>query len=212
MDACLGMGKGRRVAPTPNQTPTTGTAEESTSSMQLGRLGLLGLTKEPSQAVQLRQVRSEPPKPTNRQSWFCVFVSPSHLLCNCLQLQRHAAMDFLKNALDMLPRKLRTRASGVSGRSSEQAVLGLGTTKTAVSLLCAACSLQTGSGVSELPYYGLSPPVYPSRKILPPFLSPRDGPWTRPRRTNTAPKHMAKAPQMSDGPTPSATHGVWSSR
>ncbi|KAK4150653.1 putative beta-glucosidase M [Chaetomidium leptoderma] len=43
--------------------------------------------------------------------------------------------------------------------SREQAVLS---TKTAVTLFCAACSLQTGSEVSELPYYGLSPPVYPS--------------------------------------------------
>ncbi len=76
-------------------------------------------------------------------------------------------MDFLKNAYDMLPRKLRTR---VSGGPSEQAVLGLSTTKTAVSLLCAACSLQTGSGPSELPYYGLSPPVYPSREIFLLFL------------------------------------------
>ncbi len=104
-------------------------------------------------------------------------IISSATLCNS---NGHAAMDFLKNAFDMLPRKLRTRAAGVSGRSSEQAVLGLGTTKTAVSLLCAACSLQTGSGVSELPYYGLSPPVYPSRKLFPPFLSPRHVPWTRP--------------------------------
>ena len=168
--------KGRGVAPTPNQTPTTGTAEESTSSMQLGAAGADKRT-QPGGSVTSSQVGTPNPKPNK---------PPILVLCFCLaksstlQIQRHAPMDFLKNALDMLPRKLRTRASGVSGRSSEQAVLSLGTTKTAVSLLCAACSLQTGSGVSELPYYGLSPPVYPSRKILPSFLSPRHVPWTRP--------------------------------
>ncbi len=120
-------------------------------------------------------------------------------------------MDFLKNAYEMLPRKLRARVAGVSGAPSEQAVLGLSTTKTAVSLLCAACSLQTGSGVSELPYYGLSPPVYPPRETFFFLTLISSCPLNR-TSTNTAPKHSAKAPPMSAGPTPSATHGVWSSR
>ncbi len=83
--ACLGLGKGRRVAPTPNQTPTT--AEESTSTMQLGAFGCgqqqLGLTKEPSQAVQLRQIQASR-NPQNQQTanlGFWGFVSPSHLFC-----------------------------------------------------------------------------------------------------------------------------------
>ncbi|KAK4133735.1 glycoside hydrolase family 3 protein [Trichocladium antarcticum] len=49
-------------------------------------------------------------------------------------------------------------------------------TKTAVSsLLCAAgCSMQPGSDVSELPYYGRSPPVYPS----PPGNGSTNSRWT----------------------------------
>jgi beta-glucosidase len=73
-------------------------------------------------------------------------------------------MDFLRSAYDMLPRRLRS-----SQGPPEQAVLSI---KKTASLLCATCSLQTGSGVSELPYYGLSPPVYPSRNVSQPPLSP----------------------------------------
>jgi len=49
-------------------------------------------------------------------------------------------------------------------RHAGQAVLS---TKTAVtSVLCATCSLNTGpEAASELPYYGRSPPVYPSREF-----------------------------------------------
>jgi beta-glucosidase len=69
-------------------------------------------------------------------------------------------MELLKSAFDLLPRKFRRSP----GPGSEQVILS--TKKvTAATLLCAACSLQTGSGVSELPYYGRSPPVYPSRKV-----------------------------------------------
>ncbi|KAK4034854.1 putative beta-glucosidase M [Parachaetomium inaequale] len=66
-------------------------------------------------------------------------------------------MDLLKSAFDMLPRRRRRSP----GSGSEQAVLS---TKTAAALLCAACSphAQTGSGGSELPYYGRSPPFCPS--------------------------------------------------
>jgi len=50
------------------------------------------------------------------------------------------------------------------------------TLKGAVSLLSAASSLNFGTslpgqdGVSELPFYGLSPPVYPSRELIPPHI------------------------------------------
>lgn len=61
-------------------------------------------------------------------------------------------MDLLRSAYDMLPRR------------QEQRVLS---TKTvAVTLLCSACSPRTGNEVSELPYYGLSPPVYPCKLLL----------------------------------------------
>ncbi|KAK4126918.1 glycoside hydrolase family 3 protein [Parathielavia appendiculata] len=63
-------------------------------------------------------------------------------------------MDFLKRAYGMLPDMLRS-----SRGPPEQTVLSI---KTAATLLCATCSLQSSSGASELPYYGLSPPVYPS--------------------------------------------------
>ncbi|KAK4237313.1 putative beta-glucosidase M [Achaetomium macrosporum] len=62
-------------------------------------------------------------------------------------------MEFLKSAYNMLP-----HIRGARG-PAEQAVLS---TKTAISSFCAACSLHAGSGVAGLPYYGLSPPVYPS--------------------------------------------------
>ena len=74
-------------------------------------------------------------------------------------------MDFLKNTYNnMMPRSLWDWRD-----SAEQTVLS--TKKAAVSLLCAACSVQTGSNVSELPYYGRSPPIYPSRNssLFPPF-------------------------------------------
>ncbi|KAK4099436.1 glycoside hydrolase family 3 protein [Parathielavia hyrcaniae] len=58
------------------------------------------------------------------------------------------------HAYGMLPDMLRS-----SRGPPEQAVLSI---KTAATLLCATCATQTGSGASELPYYGLSPPVYPS--------------------------------------------------
>lgn len=69
-------------------------------------------------------------------------------------------MEYLKAVYHMLPRSLRGDSDG---RPAEQAVLS---TKTAVSLLCASCSINTGSDVSELPYYGRSPPVYPSRNVF----------------------------------------------
>jgi hypothetical protein len=103
-------------------------------------------------------------------------------------------------ALPSPRRRLRSPGSG-----SEQAVLS---TKTAATLLCAACSphMQTGSGGSELPYYGRSPPVYPSRKAFSPTVSAKPAPLTR-RRT---PKHPAMAPQMSDGLPHTAMPGTWS--
>ena len=70
--ACLGTGKGRGVAPTPNQTPTTGTAEESTSSMQLGAAGADKRT-QPGGSVTSSQVGT--PK-TNKP--------PILVLCFCL--------------------------------------------------------------------------------------------------------------------------------
>ncbi|KAK3906068.1 putative beta-glucosidase M [Staphylotrichum tortipilum] len=70
-------------------------------------------------------------------------------------------MDLLKSAYGMLPRRLLgSRSFRGPTERGEQVVLS---TKTAVSsLLCAAGSLQPCSDVSELSYYGLSPPVYPS--------------------------------------------------
>ncbi|KAK4145633.1 putative beta-glucosidase M [Dichotomopilus funicola] len=69
-------------------------------------------------------------------------------------------MELLRGAYNLLPRKPWGSSSHRS--RSDQAVLS---TKTAATLLCAACSphVQTGHDTpSELPYYGLSPPVYPS--------------------------------------------------
>ncbi|AEO64446.1 glycoside hydrolase family 3 protein [Thermothielavioides terrestris NRRL 8126] len=64
-------------------------------------------------------------------------------------------MNVLRSALyGMLPRSRRE-----SRAEPGQAVLS---TKTAAALLCAACSLPAGLELSEVPYYGLSPPVYPS--------------------------------------------------
>jgi hypothetical protein len=108
-------------------------------------------------------------------------------------------MDFLRSAYDMLPRRLR-RSPG----PPEQAVLSI---KTAATLLCATCSLQTGSGVSELPYYGLSPPVYPSRKVYqPPRYTRR--PHTD-RSANAVSKQLAMVPAVSAGPRPTPLHGAW---
>jgi len=111
-------------------------------------------------------------------------------------------MDFLRSAYEMLPRKWGSGAE-------QQAVLS---TKTAVSALCAACSLQTGSGASELPYYGLSPPVYPSRKVFRLLRTPTSGLLFPDRRTNTAPKHPGMDPQMSGGHPPLPMPGAWSNR
>ena len=128
-------------------------------------------------------------------------------------------MDLLRTAYGMLPRSL-----WGSGERGEQVVLS---TKTAVSsLLCAAGSLQTCPDSSELPYYGLSPPVYPSRKFcflldFPLFFAPfplqylPPEPEARPvptRPTNTPPQHAAKALPTSAGPPPSARRGPWSPR
>ncbi|KAL2258198.1 hypothetical protein VTK26DRAFT_8583 [Humicola hyalothermophila] len=67
-------------------------------------------------------------------------------------------MEFLKAAYNnMLPRSLWDWQG-----STDQTVIS--TKHVAVSLLCAGCSTPAGSGsdVPELPYYGRSPPVYPS--------------------------------------------------
>jgi beta-glucosidase len=73
-------------------------------------------------------------------------------------------MEFLKGAYNnMHPHNFQ------GGRDrAEQAVLS---TKTVVSVFCAACSLQAGPGAPDLPNYGLSPPVYPSREISFPLSS-----------------------------------------
>ena len=72
---------------------------------------------------------------------------------------KNAMMEYLKSVYDRLPRSF-----WGDGRSAEQTVLS---TKTALSLLCAAgCSMQPSSEVPELPYYGRSPPVYPSREFF----------------------------------------------
>jgi hypothetical protein len=138
---------------------------------------------------------------TRNNSWRSGFLRLAWETCDFFANHMHATMDLLRNALEMLPRRrLRSPGSG-----SEQAVLS---TKTAATLLCAACSphMQTGSGGSELPYYGRSPPVYPSRKAFSPTVSAKPAPLTR-RRT---PKHPAMAPQMSDGLPHTAMPGTWS--
>ncbi|KXX78799.1 putative beta-glucosidase M [Madurella mycetomatis] len=70
-------------------------------------------------------------------------------------------MDYLKSVYNKLPRGF----GGSSGPAEQQVI----SAKTAVTALCAACSIQVGpnaaaiqNGASELPYYGRSPPVYPS--------------------------------------------------
>lgn len=112
-------------------------------------------------------------------------------------------MDFLKTTYNnMMPRSLWDWRD-----SAEQTVLS--TKKAAVSLLCAACSVQTGSDVSELPYYGLSPPVYPSRNSSPFFPI---FPCTLTPATNTQPKQSAMAPPTPAGRSPTATPETWSHR
>lgn len=117
-------------------------------------------------------------------------------------------MDYLKSFYNKLPRSF-----GASSDPAEQVVISA---KTAVTALCAACSIQVGpdvagiqNGASELPYYGRSPPVYPSRKVLHPSL-PRVLPSGR--RTNSAPKQLAMAPPTPGGLPPTATLAGWSRR